>query len=251
MALGYPDQAHIRGALRDLHALEGDYPRALASLEAAAAGSEGDVLASLEHRLGSVHVRVGDLDLAETRFAAAEAGLSGDLVARSRLLADWAAAGGRAGKVAEAQELAVRSLADAEACGDPLSRAQANNTLGVLVRSTDPSAARDHLEATLAIIEDTSPTVRAASLNNLALASLAEGDPEGGLAFGLEALELCEQIGDRHRQAAVHNNLADLLHAMDRDEEANAHMVEAVTLFSSVGEPGELLQPQIWMLADW
>ena len=120
MALGYPDQAHIRGALGDLHALEGDYPRALASLEAAAAG----------------------------------------------------------------------------------------------------------------------------------LASLAEGDPEGGLAFGLEALELCEQIGDRHRQAAVHNNLADLLHAMDRDEEANAHMVEAVTLFSSVGEPGELLQPQIWMLAD-
>lgn len=32
------------------------------------------------------------------------------------------------------------------------------------------------------------------------------------------------QQGDRHREAALHNNLADLLHAQGRDGEAMTHL---------------------------
>lgn len=38
------------------------------------------------------------------------------------------------------------------------------------------------------------------------------------------ALGLCASQGDRHREAALHNNLADLLHAQGRDEEAMTHL---------------------------
>ena len=251
LALGHPETARIRGALGDLYALEGDYTKALASLEAAAAVSSGEALAHLEHRLGLVHVRAGDIELAEARFAVAEAGLGESRIARTHLLADWAAAVSRSGDDARARELAARSLSHAAATSDPLSLAQAHNTLGIVERFTDPLEARTHHEVSLALVEHMNPAIRAAALNNLALTYLASGDPSGGLPFGQEALELCERIGDRHKQAAVHNNLADLLHEAGRDDEANTHLVHAVKLFTGVGDPAELLQPQIWMLTDW
>ena len=251
LALGHPDDSRIRGALGVLYALEGNYPDALASLEAAAAVSEGLPLASLEHRLGMVHVRAGDLDLAEARFEAAEDGFNDDPVAKSRLLADWSAAVSRKGDATRARELAAGALSDATITGDPLALAQAHNTLGIVERVSDPTAARKHHETSLALVQDMSPTVRAAALNNLALAHLSGGDPEGGLEYGLEALELCERVGDRHKGAAVHNNLADLLHAAGRDDEAMDHLVQAVKLFSDIDDRSQGLQPQIWMLTEW
>jgi hypothetical protein len=52
---------------------------------------------------------------------------------------------------------------------------------------------------------------RVAALNNLALATAFGGDPEGAQMLFEEALGLCVAQGDRHREAALHNNLADLL----------------------------------------
>ncbi len=48
----------------------------------------------------------------------------------------------------------------------------------------------------------------------------------------------------------MHNNLADLLHAAGRSEEAMSHLTQAVTIFAEVGEEGEL-QPEIWKLVEW
>ena len=94
------------------------------------------------------------------------------------------------------------------------------------------------------------PAARVAALNNLALA-YRDG---GGLGRALEhteaALALCVSIGDRHREAALHNNLADLLHAAGRSEEAMRHLTRAVTIFAEVGEEGKL-QPEIWKLVEW
>jgi hypothetical protein len=64
------------------------------------------------------------------------------------------------------------------------------------------------------------------------------------------ALEICTSRGDRHLQAALHNNLADLLHAADRGEEAMFHLKQAVAIFAEVGEPDEM-RPEIWKLAEW
>jgi hypothetical protein len=64
-------------------------------------------------------------------------------------------------------------------------------------------------------------------------------------------LILCERQGDRHRQAALENNLADLLHATGSPDEALDHLRRAVTLFAEVGgRPGEL-EPEIWKLVEW
>lgn len=66
-----------------------------------------------------------------------------------------------------------------------------------------------------------------------------------------EALLLCERYGDRHRQAALENNLADLLHADGRADEAMEHLKRAVALFAEVGgRPGEL-RPDVWKLVEW
>jgi hypothetical protein len=56
--------------------------------------------------------------------------------------------------------------------------------------------------------------------------------------------------GDRHRRAALHNNLADLLRAAGRADEAMDHLKQAVTIFAAVGEPGRL-EPAIWQLVEW
>jgi len=58
--------------------------------------------------------------------------------------------------------------------------------------------------------------------------------PPAGVTSPL-ALTLCATLGDRHRQAALHNHLADLLHGAGRDEEAMAHLKQAVKLFAVRG----------------
>ncbi len=67
-----------------------------------------------------------------------------------------------------------------------------------------------------------------------------------------QALTLCAAIGDRHREAALRNNLADLLHASGQQEAAMAHLKQAVAIFAAVGEPaGVPGQPEIWKLVEW
>ena len=66
------------------------------------------------------------------------------------------------------------------------------------------------------------------------------------------ANESCVRWGDRHREAALHNNLADLLHQAGDDEGSMAHLKEAVALFAEIGEPGSLpTNAEIWKLAEW
>jgi hypothetical protein len=64
---------------------------------------------------------------------------------------------------------------------------------------------------------------------------------------------LCESQGDKHREAALHNNLADLMHGAGRGDEAMAHLKQAVALFAEVGVTGNELvwQPEIWKLTEW
>ncbi len=56
--------------------------------------------------------------------------------------------------------------------------------------------------------------------------------------------------GDRHREAAPHNNVADLLHAHGEADEAMQYLKLAVTFFAAVGVSGGH-QPEIWKLLRW
>jgi tetratricopeptide (TPR) repeat protein len=93
--------------------------------------------------------------------------------------------------------------------------------------------------------------VLVAALNNLALACARSGETDAALALTTRALDLCSEQGDRHREAALHNNLADLLHQAGREPESMEHLKLAVTLFAEVGDGEAAMQPEVWKLVEW
>jgi hypothetical protein len=86
-------------------------------------------------------------------------------------------------------------------------------------------------------------------LNNLAMV-LKGSEVESAVRFAQRALDLCTRIGDRHREAAMHSNLADILRIAGRQDEAMVHLRISAAIFAEVGEPDEL-QPEIWKLVEW
>jgi tetratricopeptide (TPR) repeat protein len=93
--------------------------------------------------------------------------------------------------------------------------------------------------------------VKIAALNNLSLAKRTAGEMDQALQLAEQALALCLEVGDRHREAALHNNLADLYHATDQPEQAMAHLKKAVTIYADIGGNGSKWQPEIWKLTEW
>jgi tetratricopeptide (TPR) repeat protein len=173
------------------------------------------------------------------------------------VLADASRSAHRRGEPDRAMALASEGLALAEAATPPDAEALAEtrNMLGVLAaRAGDQAGAIAHLERSLAQAEGLAdPSAQVAALNNLALARRAAGGPEN-LEAARElteaALAACVAQGDRHREAALRNNLADVLHELGRAEEAMAELKQAVAIFAEVGEQGRL-EPEIWKLVEW
>jgi hypothetical protein len=66
-----------------------------------------------------------------------------------------------------------------------------------------------------------------------------------------EALALVAAQGDRHREAALRNNLADTLHRAGRDDEAMEELKRAVAIFAEVGGHEDGPQPGVWQLVEW
>ena len=77
------------------------------------------------------------------------------------------------------------------------------------------------------------------------------GQSEEAIALTEQALALCTKYGDRHREAALHNNLADLLHAAGRQAESMANLKQAIAIFAEIGAESKQLQPEIWKLSEW
>ena len=89
-----------------------------------------------------------------------------------------------------------------------------------------------------------------AALNNLARLLAETGREHEALALAAEALELGRELGDQHRVAALHTNLADLLHADGQHDAAMTHLKEAARRFASV-DVGDAPRPEIWTLVEW
>ena len=284
LALGSGAEVELHEALGEVLTLLGDYDGAIGHLEAAEALAGPADEASLEHRIGIVLARRGDWARAELRLVAAlELMARGDRPGlRSRIPVERGVIACRVGDTAGAGALADAALALAGEAEDPIAVARAEDLLGIVARSRgDLEAARDHLGRALAAVDAADatatartpsaagsaasagatastgpgdladPGVRIAALNTLALVFADAGEPDRAIELAREALILCERQGDRHRQAALENNLADLLHATGRPAEALDHLRRAVILFAEVGgRPGEL-EPEIWKLVEW
>ncbi len=230
LALGHPDPAALQERLGDARTLTGDYRAALAAYEAAAALAPSP---EVEHKLGAVHLRRGEWGAAEARLRAALEGSDRP----ARVLVDLALVRHRAGDFDGAAELAAEAV---RATADPVAGAAAHNLLGMLNR--DPA----ELERSLALAEELGDrAAEVAALNNLAL--LCE-DPEEAIALTERALAIC---ADRHREAALLNNLADLHHAAGRTEAAQDHLRRAVAIFAEVGGDESARLPEIWKLVSW
>ena len=214
-----------------------------------------ELAAEVEHKLAEVHHRLGDWDVTQTHLESALALIPELGVAsprRSQVLADLALVAMHRGDVAAARERAAAAAELAATVGEPSALAQAYNVLGVLdARHGEVAAARRHLAASLEhaqVLLDPAPAV--AALNNTARLEADAGELDAALQAADLALELGTRHGDRHRMAALHANLADLLHRAGRDDEARVHLRESAVLFADV-DRDEVRRPEVWKLVEW
>lgn len=237
--LGHPDVGRLELELSDLLTRRGRYGEALTALASAAAFGQSHW--EVEMRLAEVSARLGDWDKADRHLQ-----LAGDPdtdAPRAELLGRRAYVAFRRGTTAMAATLARQALELASQAGDREAQARAHNLLGLIDQDVE--------QLRLAIAKTTDGTMRVAALNNLARSLAGLGDVNGAIAYTEQALLIAERHGDRHRQAAVHNNLADLLHAAGRHDESMEHLRLAVATFAEVGSAPGALEPEVWKLAAW
>ncbi len=257
LALGHPDVAGLQQQIGDLLTLSGDYRGAQSSLEAAAADSRPDQLPHVEHRLGRLHHRRGDYTLARAHLERALEGTQPDHLAdRASITADLSLAAQAAGDAALARALATEAHVLAEEGPDLRALCQSYNLLGMLATlEGDLDESFSLLERSRELADQLgAPDLQVAALNNLALAHRADGGVSEALELTAAALELCTSTSaDRHHEAALHNNLADLLHASGRSDESMFHLKRSVEIFAEVGEVGASAEPHpgIWKLVRW
>ena len=259
LALGYP-QLPGRLAMGEVLVVLGRYREALAEFETAAAiATDGDraAQAAIEHKLADVHHRLGDWDLAEAHLAVVTELVTGTDPGRlAQAEADRAVVAYRRGAADQAAELGRAALACARAAADPGATAQALNVLGMLAaRAGDAAAAEGYLRDSLAEARrlpgrGAGQGAAVAALNNLARLLAETGRGREALPVAAEALELGRELGDQHRVAALHTNLADLLHADGQHDAAMTHLKEAARRFASV-DVGDAPRPEIWTLVEW
>jgi DNA-binding SARP family transcriptional activator len=253
LAMGHPEPAAVLRSLGDAEMLAGRYGEALAAYERGASLATADDTVEFELRLGALHLRRGAFELADLHLAAAVARTGSEpSTDRARALADRSLVAVRTGDLDRARRHARRSLREATVVGDAAAQAQARNLLAMLARRAgDLEAARR--EARRSLEHATSArqaAARIAALNNLALIERSAGRLPLALELTEEALRRCALLGDRHREAALRNHRADLLHALGRSNDAAEEQLRAVAAFAEVVEPGRL-EAEIWKLVEW
>jgi tetratricopeptide (TPR) repeat protein len=253
--LGHPDRAYLLEAIGDIQTLLGEYEAALKSYQSASDSEGVNSPAQLEHKIGNVYQRQGEWEEAKEHYRSALSAVveSGDNEESARILADWSLVSYHCKDLPQAKRLALEALRNADQEKDEYAKSQVHNILGILARSEgDFQSAVAHLNQSLAIAKKfQDPGMRVAALNNLALVHNASNDLEQAIQLTEKALELCILQGDRHREAALHSNLADLLHKTGKNEAAIEHLKKSVVIFAEIGENGEDLKPEVWKLVDW
>ncbi len=255
LGLGHPAVAELQEAIGDLEILDGRFISAVASYERAAARLGADDLARIEGKLGGVYQRRGEWSTAERHYDAALAALGGDApaTARARITADQAITAHRRGDARRARDLAGEAVGLAERSGDAAMLTYAGTVAGLLatVRG-DTRVAHDLLTRSYELAESLNdPVALAAAANGLARLERGAGNVGRAEVLLVTALEGCVAIGDRHREAALRDQLAAALYEGGRGEEAMAQLKLAVAILADIGVEGGSVQTEIWRLTEW
>lgn len=239
LAAGHPDRGrlHARIGASAMHA--GDYQAAIDHLETALALTSSP---AVELELGVLHRRLRRWDLAAAHLGRIDVAFVQPDVA-GRTLAELAVIERHRGDAVRAGEMAARALERAAASADPDVLAVALNAAALV--DGDERVAR--LREARSWARD--PAVRVVVLNNLA-ASLLDDDVEAAVEHARAAVELADDVGDRHVAAAVHNTLADAYRRAGLDPDARREVRRAVELFAGVATDAPDLDPDVWLLAD-
>ncbi len=249
LALGYADVGPLHEACADLYIRLGDYAAALVSYETAASQLDVADLGRLEHKIAQVYMRQGFWQKAEAQLLAAKEQISqpDDLV---RLYIDWSYV---AFNLKDFEQAAAYAAQGQKLATSAQAQAQCHNISGILARQAgafDEAMAQFSHSAALAQANNL-PDTEIAALNNLALVETAVSQFNLAQQHLTTALSRCIQYGDRHREAALHNNLADLYHMMGDEDLSMGELKTAVAIYAEIGgQPGSW-QPEIWKLTEW
>jgi tetratricopeptide (TPR) repeat protein len=250
LALGHPDRGALLVRIGELRTLTGDYGAAISAYETARTLMDPDdraeQAARIANAMGEVYRRLRRWEPASASFSEVLAGTD-DPILCSRAAANWAFVEYRKADLASANSLAQQALKWAEASDDPDTRAVAHTLNGLLAR--DDADRRFHYERALDLAG--LPAVRAAALNNLALALAESGDMPAAIDRARAALGEARRSGDRHRIAALHDTLADMLHASGDEESAMDELKQAVAIFSDIGAVPGGYEPEVWLFEEW
>jgi len=242
LALDPSDPGLIHLALGELAIADGNYSGSLTELNAAVALTSNSDRALVEHRLGDVHRLTGRLELADEHYSRAES----EHPRLADLYADWALLHYRRGRTGDAEQMADRAMEAALAQESSATTSRAHNIAGLV--SSDPSSAMRHIDEALDLAgADEIATM--AALNNKAHLLNAIGNREAALRLVNEAILLATKTGHRHREAALHNHLADLLYREGLQEESEQAQLTAMSRFSEIGTDD--WQPEVWLLSRW
>lgn len=242
VALGPVEPVAPHLGLGELAMVSGDYRTALQQLTAASAHATGAQSSVVEHRLGEVHRLLGRFDLASEHYQRSVEGHPRP----AELYADWALLAHRTGRAAEAADLARQAVEASSGAADAATLSRAHNVSGVV--ATDPTDAMEHLEVALDHA-GTNDLAQMAALNNMAHLLGRWERTEAAIDLVRRAIEIAQQTGHLHREAALWNHLADLHHRAGEkslSEEAQTH---AMKLFAGVS--GERWEPEVWLLTQW
>ena len=242
--------AEIHESIADVHVLQGNYAEAVTSYETAAALAEEP--GSIDRKLGALYLRRGEYDLAQAHLNDALE-TSKDEWTTTEILVDLSLVARRLGTDEEAATYAAEAVRRATALGDSALTARAENAAGMLASAAgDAEGARGHLQVAfdLATVADDLPAMVAA-LNNLALVERRAERNEEAIELTRQALEACRRLGDRHREAALENNLADLFNDIGDRAAAMDHLKRATAIFAEVGSDPHGPLPEVWKLVEW
>jgi DNA-binding SARP family transcriptional activator len=242
--------AELHEHIADIHVLQGRYAEAITSYETAAALADQPEV--IDRKLGSLYLRRGEYDLAAAHLNDALTRSKNDATT-TEILVDLSLAARRKGADSEAMTHAAAAVERAAALDDPVLRARAENAAGMLASARgDVTGARAHLQRAfdMATVADDLPAM-IASLNNLALVERRENNTDEAIELTQQALAACRRFGDRHREAALENNLADLFHDKGDRDAAMEHLKRATAIFAEIGSDPQGPLPEVWKLVEW
>lgn len=242
LGLGGDEDGSLRLALGEVAIALADYQKAKQELRIGAVHAEGATRALIEHRMGEVHRLLGRFDLAGVSFEHA----AHEHPRPSELYSDHALLYFRTDQATEAVSMAERALQLARSDEGKSSLARALNIVALV--SDDPTLAMTHINESLEVAGG-DPIARMAGLNNKAHLLAGSGDYEGAKALVEEAIEIARHTGHPHRQAALHNHLADLHHQSGNSAEAELELTNAVSLFADIDAGA--WEPELWLLRHW